>query len=43
MSDQTLEALRQLAEQSSSPDRKISPMQVAALILEEVLAAAKGD
>jgi hypothetical protein len=35
MSDGTIASLSQLARQMSTPNRKISPMQVAAQILEE--------
>lgn len=41
MSDETIEALRELAERMSSPDRRVSPMQVAAQLLEEAVASAK--
>lgn len=37
MSEATRQALEQLAEQSSTPDRAVSAMQVAALLLEEAL------
>jgi hypothetical protein len=37
MSAATLEQLTQMAEQMSTPQRRISPMQVAAQLLEEVL------
>jgi hypothetical protein len=39
MSDATKERLTRLAEQASSSGRKISPMQVAAQILEDALAS----
>lgn len=38
MSDATRQRLALLAEQSSTPDRKVSPMQVAAQILEDAVA-----
>ena len=38
MSDATRQRLARLAEQSSTPKRKISPMQIAAQILEDALA-----
>ena len=38
MSDATRQRLARLAEQSSTPERKISPMQIAAQILEDALA-----
>ena len=37
MSDETLEQLRQLASRFSNSSRKVSPMQVAAQILEETV------
>jgi hypothetical protein len=37
MSEATLERLTQLAEEMSTPQRRISPMQVAAQLLEEAL------
>jgi hypothetical protein len=37
MSEATLEKLSQLAEEMSTPQRRISPMQVAAQLLEEAL------
>lgn len=43
MSDNTIEALRELAEQISSPERKVSPMQLAAQLLEEAVASSKND
>jgi hypothetical protein len=38
MSEATLAKLRQMAEEASSPERRVSPMQVAAHLLEEALA-----
>ena len=38
MSAATLEKLTQLAEQLSTPQRRVSPMQLAAQLLEEALA-----
>ena len=38
MSEVTAQKLTKLAEQVSTPDRKVSPMQVAAQLLEEALA-----
>jgi hypothetical protein len=38
MSEATLAKLRQMAEEVSTPDRRVSPMQVAAHLLEEALA-----
>ena len=38
MSEATRQRLELLAEQSSTPDRKVSPMQVAAHILEDAVA-----
>jgi hypothetical protein len=48
MSEQTQRALEQLAERASTAERKISPMQLAAQLLEEAVerlveATAKGD
>jgi hypothetical protein len=37
MSEETLAKLRQMAEEASTPERRISPMQVAAHLLEEAL------
>jgi hypothetical protein len=37
MSDRTLRKLRSLAASASTPQRKVSPMQVAAQLLEEVV------
>jgi hypothetical protein len=37
MSEQTMARLRQLAEQASTPERKVSPIQVAAHLLEEAV------
>ena len=39
MSDATFQKLAQLAKQMSTPEGKISPMQVAAQILEEAIAS----
>jgi hypothetical protein len=37
MSEKTLRTLRELAEEASTKQRKVSPMQVAARILEEAV------
>lgn len=37
MSEDTVRELRRLAEQISTPERKVSPMQVAAQVLEQAL------
>jgi hypothetical protein len=38
MTEATLAKLRQMAEEASTPERRVSPMQVAAHVLEEALA-----
>jgi hypothetical protein len=43
MSDQTMRILRRLANESSTPDRKVSPMQVAAHLLEEAVTNCSQD
>ena len=42
MSEATYQRLVQLADQMSTPERKISPMQVAAQLLEEAIASLNG-
>src|SRR5712692_783348 len=42
MSEATLQNLTQLAENLSTPERKVSPMQVAAQLLEEALGQVRG-
>jgi hypothetical protein len=43
MSKQTMQKLTELAEQVSTPERKVSPMQVAAQILENALEKHSGE
>lgn len=43
MSDQTIRELRRLADRASAPGRKVSPMQVAAHLLERALAGGVGE
>jgi hypothetical protein len=43
MSDETLNCLSQLAKQLSTSERKISPMQVAAQLLEESITGYRAD
>jgi len=43
MSEDTLEALERMAESLSTPERRVSPMQVAALLVEESAQAVLTD
>jgi hypothetical protein len=43
MSEETVQRLAQLAEMASTPERRVSPMQIAAQLLEEAVAQCSVD